>query len=115
MAREYCFYWLFSLYVQLQTAGSSGMCNVYIRRGIRVSEVEELVRVSVPSSPVQAKKRAKSPCQGCRCNINGTYTVDYTDPDVEIGCRARQRLSRGRKFVPVKPTEVAKSGCKYRL
>ena len=78
-----------------------------------MSEVEELVRVPAPSGLVQ-KKRAKSPCQGCQYNINGTYTVDYADHDVEIGCRARQRLSRGRLFVPIKPTETAKSGCKYR-
>lgn len=89
------------------------MCNVCNRRGIRVSEVEELVRESVPAVPMQ-KKRAKSPCQGCQYNINGTYTVDYADHDVEIGCKARQRLSRGKLFVPIKPTETAKSGCKYR-
>lgn len=79
-----------------------------------MSEAEELVRVSVPASPVQ-KKGVKSPCQGCRHNINSTYVVEYGDHDVEIGCKARQRLSRGKLFVPVKPTETAKTGCKYRL
>jgi hypothetical protein len=78
-----------------------------------VSEVEELVRVAVPSVPAR-QKMALSPCKGCQHNINSTYTVDYADHDVEIGCKARQRLSHGRKFVPIKPTETAKSGCKYR-
>ncbi len=78
-------------------------------------EAEELVRLPANAGAVQVKKKAKSPCKGCQHNINGTYAVDYDDHDVEIGCRARQRLSRGKLFVPVKPTETAKKGCKYRL
>lgn len=81
--------------------------------GVLVLEAEESVRVPAQTALVR-KKKAKCPCQGCQCNINSTYVVDYDDPDVEIGCKARQRLSRGKLFVPVKPAEITKTGCKYR-
>lgn len=60
--------------------------------------------------PVQpGHKKAPCPCKGCEHNINKGDKVDYTDPDTEIGCKAKQHCSgvKGNKlFVPIKPVEV---------
>lgn len=64
-------------------------------------------------TPVQARKRPGSPCKGCRYNLNGSDAVDYADHDTEIGCSSKN-MARGRKLVPIKPTEKAKTGCKFR-
>lgn len=61
------------------------------------------------------KKYTECPCRKCEHNINRFDRVDYTDPDVEIGCKAKQRCSgvRGNKlFVPVKPTDISRCGFK---
>lgn len=71
---------------------------------------ETSVLLAPRSTPAAAPK---CPCIGCDHNMNAGDTVDYSDHDVEIGCKAKP--VRGKwSFVPIKPTDKTKSGCRHR-